>query len=597
MGLVATKYDTSNDVPALTMTEKTEEILHQTLTRTTFVSDTAGLLLLSAQAPFLMQQIAVISSTAPDPSLISSNLPKEKFLNLKNPGSFKSCLCQVAGDTGRAYRQADYSMGTIKAVLQDLPNYFISALEILNQPHEDAKSQRSLKTLCSKIEDASKKCKEKALDAQLEFLSVMETIKELSIATVVTETENERKIAENKKREEILIIEQMAKVEANDTLKTETNKANERRDLAEKDFREKLQNDKTLTNVSAFTAAKIGGEIVNVLANTLTSGAMPLSSLKNVDWNGVLNMAKNGVEGYDICSEILKKMQTNSNYAKHVSLMRKLQTIVNSFEYTMDEQTILNHIAVLKDYETKEFDTSEGATLIGKVIELRHFLEANGQNLKNKNDRLRTASDQLIQERANAEKIRNERNKNAEELRQIIHELRQIDLTSTNLTGYIQHLNSAFGYLSKIETNWSYLVAFFDEIEIAVCNNLTTNALHFTEQVRDDSLQSHKIRSALTATTYCFQISQCAEIYTATSRKFIMPVISNITEQFGLTMIEATQKQKEIQKKLANVEEGVQQLIDEKMAEFEENIDSKIKTFATDLSNAIEYNSAFNSIE
>ena len=97
------------------------------------MNESANMLYHGPQAVFLVESLALLSVCAPDPSLITAEMPREKFVRLKTPGSFRASLYQVAANMCAAFQTADYSMNTIRASLVDLPDYFETTLDIINQ--------------------------------------------------------------------------------------------------------------------------------------------------------------------------------------------------------------------------------------------------------------------------------------------------------------------------------------------------------------------------------------------------------------------------------------------------------------------------------
>uniref|UniRef100_A0A914YBU9 Uncharacterized protein n=1 Tax=Panagrolaimus superbus TaxID=310955 RepID=A0A914YBU9_9BILA len=95
------------------------------------------------------------------------------------------------------------------------------------------------------------------------------------------------------------------------------------------------------------------------------------------------------------------------------------------------------------------------------------------------------------------------------------------------------------------------------------------------------------LQSGLKATGYCIQVSNAAEIYSAVSQKYIMPVISNIGEQIALTPEKAQQKQREIERTLNDMDEGVTELIKNKQDAFHDKMEGQMQKYARNMVKAV----------
>lgn len=97
------------------------------------MDESANMLFHGPLAVIIIRSLAILALCAPDPSLVTKKSPIEKFKRLRTPGSFRASLYQVAANMCNAFRTADYAMNKIRASLVDLPDYFESALEAVDQ--------------------------------------------------------------------------------------------------------------------------------------------------------------------------------------------------------------------------------------------------------------------------------------------------------------------------------------------------------------------------------------------------------------------------------------------------------------------------------
>uniref|UniRef100_A0A914DH59 Uncharacterized protein n=1 Tax=Acrobeloides nanus TaxID=290746 RepID=A0A914DH59_9BILA len=77
------------------------------------------------QAVVLVQGLAILAAHVPDPSLYTKTMDKDKIKRLADPGSFRTSLLHLANNMCSAFRQADFSMNTIRACLIDLSDSFL----------------------------------------------------------------------------------------------------------------------------------------------------------------------------------------------------------------------------------------------------------------------------------------------------------------------------------------------------------------------------------------------------------------------------------------------------------------------------------------
>lgn len=85
------------------------------------------------QAVVLVQGLAILAACAPDPPLDTKTMDNDKIKRLGDPRSFRTSLLHLANNMCSAFRQADFSMNTIRACLIDLPDYFGATLEVVGQ--------------------------------------------------------------------------------------------------------------------------------------------------------------------------------------------------------------------------------------------------------------------------------------------------------------------------------------------------------------------------------------------------------------------------------------------------------------------------------
>uniref|UniRef100_A0AC34F060 Uncharacterized protein n=1 Tax=Panagrolaimus sp. ES5 TaxID=591445 RepID=A0AC34F060_9BILA len=202
-------------------------------------------------------------------------------------------------------------------------------------------------------------------------------------------------------------------------------------------------------------------------------------------------------------------------------------------------------------------------------------------------ERVNSAQQQFTAAEIKAEARRKEMNENKRELTELICKLQSIDTNTVELTEIIKYLRMGMEYLGKVKKNWEFLVAFFNNIQIIVDQNLTTNVNNFIEEAQDPVSRTLMLQAALKATGYCIQVSNAAETYCAVSGTFIMPVISSIGEQLALEPHQARMKQSQIQSTFDGADDGVTKLIKEKEDEFKDRFDAQMEKYGQDMAKAV----------
>ncbi|CAJ0956467.1 unnamed protein product, partial [Mesorhabditis belari] len=187
--------------------QQIDKLITGLISTTSDLDHCVGMLYNAPQAVVLVEALAILAAPATDPSLVSEEMPLGEFRRLKTPSSFKASLYQVASSMCNAFRTADVSMMTIKAKLADLPDDFVSTLEVTGEIHKPNLRNDDVATLLKKIlkrttdriAEASKKCVEMAKKSSQTFHETINVIDELCQAAMVTKGTNEAALTELKK--------------------------------------------------------------------------------------------------------------------------------------------------------------------------------------------------------------------------------------------------------------------------------------------------------------------------------------------------------------------------------------------------------------
>lgn len=97
------------------------------------VNKSANLLHYAPQSVLLMECLAILSASAPDPSLLIGGKTKSDYKKLQNPHSFRASLYQVSTSMSNAYQTSHGCMYKIRVAMKDLPVYMEETIKTLMQ--------------------------------------------------------------------------------------------------------------------------------------------------------------------------------------------------------------------------------------------------------------------------------------------------------------------------------------------------------------------------------------------------------------------------------------------------------------------------------
>uniref|UniRef100_A0A914ENV3 Uncharacterized protein n=1 Tax=Acrobeloides nanus TaxID=290746 RepID=A0A914ENV3_9BILA len=95
------------------------------------MNDNLSMLYSGTRTVCLMGSLAVLASCGTDVSLVTEQMPVNRFQFLKNPHSFRASIYQLLASISDAFRVSNTCMGTIKASLSDIPDNLSDIIEML----------------------------------------------------------------------------------------------------------------------------------------------------------------------------------------------------------------------------------------------------------------------------------------------------------------------------------------------------------------------------------------------------------------------------------------------------------------------------------
>ncbi|CAJ0956322.1 unnamed protein product, partial [Mesorhabditis belari] len=558
-------YGRERDVAGIKGQQR-DNLITVLISTTSDLDQSVGMLYNAPQAVVLVEALAILAAAAPDPSLVSENMPAEKFTRLKTPSSFKASLYQVASSMCNAFRTADVSMMTIKAKLVDLPDDFVSTLEVIGE-NDDVATQKILKRTTGRIAEASKKCVEMAKKSSETFRETIDVIDELCQAAIVAKGTNEAALTEWKK------------------LKVDLDQRKQALQISEQDLRQQHEERKE-------RAKEALQEYKDQVANSGNVGKMFLA----FTCDGIMDTVKAAVslpgKALEILGEKLPKLpgtekcSPTMRYAMEWSLLQMLEQIIGDLAHPgeMGEETVKDYILSLKDSERVS---------VGNVIVAAKSVREDRQKAKDEKtaaqlsfaeklvqaetDQIRMSQSYYTEESQKEEKLRKELKETTMELSGILGKLKNLDLEKVDLDDIISYLQDGIQYLGKVKENWNELTNFFDAILILVETNLKDNIDSFLQEAQDPASRGRMLRSALKATGYCIQAGNCAQIYTQVSSQYVMPTINGVGKQFALTNAEAKAKKGDIENMLNAM--ALAQTLKTRYAEQKEEIEQVYRSF------------------
>ncbi|CAJ0956184.1 unnamed protein product, partial [Mesorhabditis belari] len=485
--------------------QQRDNLITVLISTTSDLDQSVGMLYNAPQAVVLVEALAILAAAAPDPSLVSENMPAEKFTRLKTPSSFKASLYQVASSMCNAFRTADVSMMTIKAKLVDLPDDFVSTLEVIGE-NDDVATQKILKRTTDRIAEASKKCVEMAKKSSVAFDETIKDIDELCQAANVAKGTNEAALKELEKLKEDLDREQ-------EELRTTEEELQKQHEDTKKRVKEALQ------------------EYKDQVAKSGNFGKMRLATLCDGMMDTVKEVVSLLAKMWKMLKEKLPKLpwtekcSPTMRYAMESNLLQMLEKIIEDLARPgeMGEETVKDYILSLKDSE--------------RLVQAE-------------TDQIRMRQSHHTEESQKEEKLRKELKETTMERSGILGNLTSLDPEKVDLDDIISYLQEGINYLGKVKENWDELAKSFNAILILVETNLKGNIDSFLKEAQDPASTGRMLRSVLKATSYCIQVGNCAEIYTKVSSKYVMPIISGVGKEFALTKAEATAKKGDIENML-----------------------------------------------
>uniref|UniRef100_A0AC34F063 Uncharacterized protein n=1 Tax=Panagrolaimus sp. ES5 TaxID=591445 RepID=A0AC34F063_9BILA len=331
------------------------------------MNESANMLYHGPQAVVLVQSLAILAVCAPDPSLDVATLKPEIKNRLADPGSFRASLLHVANKMCNAFREADKTMKTIRASLVDFPDYFSAAIEVLGQ-NDDDKTKKILLRIVGKIKNSSDTCTKSAASVQNTFADVMKDIDALSEAACSCKTVNEREKIELKKLKDEMEIQREANEAHHQQLEEEYEEDQARCKEMLQDYRTQMANSTDLGKIFLATLA----DGVMDLAKT---GAQLLPS--NIIKNAANAMNPFGQE-YIKCSHAMKVGVENG-------LIKCLEEVGQSLSdpLNLDDETLGDYIASLKDFQKYSAATTEGMALFDQARKVEKILKKYKASLEN----------------------------------------------------------------------------------------------------------------------------------------------------------------------------------------------------------------------
>jgi len=167
-------------------------------------------------------------------------------------------------------------------------------------------------------------------------------------------------------------------------------------------------------------------------------------------------------------------------------------------------------------------------------------------------------------------------------------------MSKINVDNVIKVLNNGINYLLKIQTQWRVMARFFTDVKDIVCDSLTKNIESLSKNIEAEMPRNLILQEAVQATCYCIQVSNSANIYSITSRKYIVPELSAVGEEFALTQEEAKKRQSSIDKRLRSIMDEIDGFVKEKQEEYRARAKDRMDMYAKNLIKALPENTKKN---